>query len=89
MASPWRGLLLPLAAVELWLLYQYQPVAPVEFTPRFWLYIVIAGFSQILATVLMVKLFQQKNYAIGVGLASEAILAALIGVAVLMISCRS
>ena len=74
----------PLAAVYLWLLYQYQPVAPVEFTPRFWLYIVIAGLSQILATVLMVKLFQQKNYAIGVGLAkSEAILAALIGVAVL------
>jgi len=25
----------PLAAVYLWLLYQYQPVAPVEFTPRF------------------------------------------------------
>ncbi|WP_374531472.1 DMT family transporter [Acinetobacter sp.] len=63
-------------------LYQHQPVAAVvSFSPHFWLYIVIAGISQIYATALMVKLFQQKNYAIGIGLAkSEAILAALIGV---------
>ncbi len=41
----------------------------------------IAGCSQILATALMVQLFKQKNYAVGVGLAkSEAILAAIIGV---------
>lgn len=63
-------------------LYQQQPItAVVSFSPHFWLYIVIAGISQIYATTLMVKLFQQKNYAIGIGLAkSEAILAALIGV---------
>ncbi len=63
-------------------LYQQQPItAVVSFSPHFWLYIVIAGISQIYATALMVKLFQQKNYAIGIGLAkSEAILAALIGV---------
>lgn len=62
-------------------LYQQQPItAVVSFSPHFWLYIVIAGISQIYATALMVKLFQQKNYAIGIGLAkSEAILAALIG----------
>jgi drug/metabolite transporter (DMT)-like permease len=78
----------PLAAVYLWLLYHFQPVTTAfnisEFGARFWIYIAIVAVSQIMATVLMVKLFQQKNYAIGVGLAkSEAILAALIGVAVL------
>lgn len=63
-------------------LYSQRPVtAAVSFSMQFWLYIVIAGISQIYATALMVKLFQQKNYAIGIGLAkSEAILAALIGV---------
>lgn len=66
-------------------LYQQQPVtAVVSFSAHFWLYIVVAGVSQIYATALMVKLFQQKNYAIGIGLAkSEAILAALIGVMLL------
>lgn len=79
----------PLAALYLFWLYQHsssqgEAVAAVEFTGRFWLYIVIASLSQILATVLMVRLFQQKNYAIGVGLAkSEAVLAALIGTALL------
>lgn len=78
----------PLAVLYLLLLYHFQPVAqsaPVSsFGTRFWLYIGLVAVSQILATVLMVKLFQQKNYAIGVGLAkSEAILAAIIGVAVL------
>ena len=63
-------------------LYWHQPItAPVSFSHKFWIYVVIAGTSQIFATALMVKLFQQKNYAIGVGLAkSEAILAAMIAV---------
>jgi drug/metabolite transporter (DMT)-like permease len=74
----------PLAGLYLWALYAYQPMPAVSLSARFWAYIGVAGVSQIVATVLMVRLFQQKNYAIGVGLAkSEAILAALIGVAVL------
>ena len=74
----------PLAALYLYWLYQGEAVAAVEFSGRFWLYIVVAALSQIIATVLMVRLFQQKNYAIGVGLAkSEAVLAALIGTALL------
>lgn len=78
----------PLAVLYLLLLYHFQPVAHSisisSFGTRFWLYIGMVAVSQILATILMVKLFQQKNYAIGVGLAkSEAILAAIIGVAVL------
>ena len=44
-------------------------------------YVVAASLMQILATALMVVLFKQKNYAIGVGLAkSEAIFAAVLGV---------
>jgi drug/metabolite transporter (DMT)-like permease len=74
----------PLAGLYLWALYAYQPMPAVTLSTTFWVYIVVAGISQIIATVLMVKLFQQKNYAIGVGLAkSEAVLAAMIGVAVL------
>ena len=78
----------PLAVLYLLLLYHFQPVihsiSISSFGTRFWLYIGMVAVSQILATILMVKLFQQKNYAIGVGLAkSEAILAAIIGVAVL------
>ncbi len=72
----------PLAFAYIEWLYHVQPVtSSVHFTPKYWMYILIAGVSQILATVLMVQLFKQKNFAIGVGLAkSEAILAAIIGV---------
>lgn len=75
----------PLAFIYIGCLYSFTPVQNVvHFTPKYWFYIFIAGISQILATVLMVQLFKQKNYAIGVGLAkSEAILAAIIGVVVL------
>lgn len=76
---------LPFAILYILWLYHYQPISMgAAFTAKFWFYIVIAGLSQILATVLMVQLFKQKNYAVGVGLAkSEAIFAALIGVMVL------
>ncbi|ANF81780.1 multidrug transporter [Acinetobacter sp. NCu2D-2] len=72
----------PIAFLYIEWLYHVKPVsAVVHFTPMYWVYILIAGVSQILATVLMVQLFKQKNFAIGVGLAkSEAILAAIIGV---------
>lgn len=78
-----RFLFSPLFAFSyLAFLYMQKPVtAVVHFSDKFWFYIVIAGVSQIFATALMVMLFQQKNYAIGVGLAkSEAILAAIVGV---------
>ncbi|RFS30939.1 DMT family transporter [Acinetobacter sp. SWAC5] len=72
----------PFAGAYIFWLYQAHPITVhAEFTSKFWLYIFFAGCSQILATILMVMLFKQKNYAIGVGLAkSEAILAALISV---------
>lgn len=71
---------LPFAAIYLFVLHSDGSIAQAShFSAQFWLYIVIAGLSQILATILMVQLFKQRNYAIGVGLAkSEAILAAII-----------
>lgn len=72
----------PLAAVYLWLLYRDPQAQSPEFSAVFYFYIVAAAGMQILATALMVVLFKQKNYAIGVGLAkSEAIFAAVLGVA--------
>ncbi|OXY82304.1 DMT family transporter [Oceanimonas doudoroffii] len=72
----------PLAALYLWLLYRWQPHQPVPaFGGYFAVLIVAAAVSQILATALMVRLFQLRNYAVGVGLAkSEAVLAAALGV---------
>lgn len=64
-----------------YLYWQFPQQNPVQFSHLYWVYIVIAGLSQIAATALMVQLFKLKNYAIGVGLAkSEAILAAVIAV---------
>ena len=75
----------PFAIAYLYFLYRFFPVnADVQFTHLYWFYICIAGSSQIIATALMVQLFKQKNYAIGVGLAkSEAIIAAIIASIVL------
>lgn len=78
----------PIAALYLWGLYHWQPSQPLpQFsTPStaylFTAYIIGAAISQIVATALMVRLFQLRNYAVGVGLAkSEAIWAAILGVA--------
>lgn len=70
----------PLAALYLGGLYYWQPLAAPAFNLAFYGYISLTALSQIVATILMVKLFKLKNYAIGVGLAkSEAILAAILG----------
>ncbi|WP_184118791.1 DMT family transporter [Acinetobacter johnsonii] len=73
---------LPLALLYISCLYHFQPVTDsIHFNLRFAIYVLIAALSQIAATALMVQLFKQKNYAIGVGLAkSEAVLAAIIAV---------
>ncbi len=73
---------LPLALLYISCLYHFQPVTDsIHFNLRFAIYVLIAALSQIAATALMVQLFKQRNYAIGVGLAkSEAVLAAIIAV---------
>ena len=71
----------PLAALYLWILYRDPSAQLPQFSSSFVFYVAAAALMQILATALMVVLFKQKNYAIGVGLAkSEAIFAAVLGV---------
>jgi drug/metabolite transporter (DMT)-like permease len=73
---------LPLAGFYLFLLYALQPAEQPHFSGRFLFDVGAAALAQILATVLMVLLFQRRSYAAGVGLAkSEALLAAILGVA--------
>ncbi|MBY5921025.1 DMT family transporter [Ferrimonas balearica] len=73
----WAG---PLAALYLFALYQWQPQSMPELNRAFVGYVVGAALMQILATGLMVKLFQLKNFAVGAGLAkSEALVAAILG----------
>ncbi|WP_229702112.1 EamA family transporter [Bowmanella pacifica] len=77
----------PLAAIYLLGLYWWKPVELPQPNLAFAWYILGAALMQILATALMVRLFQLRNYAIGVGLAkSEAILAAALGVAFYAVS---
>lgn len=72
---------LPMALIYVWLLYQYYPQAPLPtLSPMFMRFVVLAALTQIVATALMVRLFNRRNYAIGVGLAkSEAVIAAALG----------
>lgn len=71
----------PLAAVYLWLLYQWQPTDMPSFSYQTILYVCGAAVMQIVATSLMVVLFKQKNFAVGAGLAKcEAPVAAFLGV---------
>jgi len=72
----WAG---PLAALYLVGLYQWQDAPMITPNNALIAYIVGASLMQIIATALMVKLFQLNNFAIGAGLAkSEALVAALI-----------
>lgn len=71
---------LPLAALYLALLHLFVPAEWPHFSGRFIVGVTTAAFTQILATALMVLLFQRRSYAVGVGLAkSEALLAAVLG----------
>ncbi|MCP1659850.1 DMT family transporter [Neisseria perflava] len=71
----------PLALLYLSSFYWKSGFALPDFPTAFWLYTVGAAGFQILATALMVRLFQWKNYAVGAGLAkSEAVIAAVLGV---------
>lgn len=71
---------LPLAASYLALLYAITPTDIPQFSNRFIFDVSAAAISQILATALMVLLFQRRSYTAGVGLAkSEALLAAMLG----------
>lgn len=71
----------PIALIYLAGLYLWQPVGLPYITPVFSLYVVAAAAMQIVATMMMVKLFKMRNFAVGAGLAkSEALMAAILGV---------
>lgn len=71
----------PLALGYLLLVSHWKNAGIPEFSWVFWAYVLFGGLAQITATHLMVQLFKQRNFAIGVGLArSEAVLAAIVGV---------
>lgn len=70
----------PLAAVYLLSLYAWQDAGLPQLGHGALRYILGAALAQILATALMVKLFQLQNFAVGAGLAkSEALVAAVLG----------
>lgn len=71
----------PFVLLYLFALYQWQPAPLPTFNMSVSVFVIAAALAQILATGLMVRLFQLRNYAIGAGLAkSEAVLAAILGV---------
>ncbi|MDP2559606.1 DMT family transporter [Psychrobium sp. 1_MG-2023] len=73
----WAG---PIAALYLLGLYQWQDASWPQISPALIFFIVGASLMQIIATALMVKLFQLNNFAVGAGLAkSEALVAAILG----------
>ncbi|MCM2971507.1 DMT family transporter [Larsenimonas suaedae] len=73
----------PLAALYLGALYLITPAPLPTLSTALVGYILGGALSQIVATVLMITLFKERSFAIGVGLArSEALLAAILGVLV-------
>ncbi|MDB2386467.1 multidrug transporter [Shewanella sp.] len=71
----------PIALIYLVGLYTWQPVGLPFITPTFSFYVLAAAAMQIAATMMMVKLFKMRNFAVGAGLAkSEALMAAIVGV---------
>src|SRR6056297_3934619 len=54
------------------------------YTPLFWLYAVVGGLSQILATWCVVALFAERNFAVGIAFKkTEVVQTALVGLVVL------
>jgi drug/metabolite transporter (DMT)-like permease len=73
-------IILGLLAIYLWLSGRGLPVP----TAGFWIFAVIGGLSQILATVCVVALFKQRNFAVGITFKkTEVIQTALVGLIVL------
>lgn len=72
----------PIAALYVYLVSSQNTnvVGIPDFSYTFWIYVGLASVFQIVATSLMVRLFKQKNFAVGAGLAkSEALVAAVLG----------
>lgn len=74
----------PLVAVLLWVYLQATDQSLPALTPVFWIYGATGGVAQILATVCVVLLFKQRNFAVGITFKkSEVILSVLMSFLVL------
>lgn len=74
----------PLLVVGLAVYFTTSDVPVPPTTPAFWAYAISGGATQIFATVCMVALFQQRNFAVGIAfMKTEVILTALIGLILL------
>ncbi len=72
---------LPFVGLALFVFLRTSAVDVPEGNVVFWAFVVIAGLSQIAATILMIRLFSLRNFAIGVTyVRSETFLTALLGV---------
>ncbi|MBR9765665.1 MAG: DMT family transporter [Rhodobacteraceae bacterium] len=72
------------AAPLVWLVYALQGPAFPLLPPLFWLYAVIGGVTQILATICVVAIFKSRNFAVGVTLKkTEVLLTAFVGLLIL------
>ncbi len=75
---------LPLALVGLVVAIQVTGLSLPDLTARFWVFAIIGGTSQILATICVVALFKQRNFAVGITFKkTEVIQTAIVGFVVL------
>ncbi len=75
---------LPLAVVGLVVAIQVTGLSLPELSARFWVFAIIGGTSQILATICVVALFKQRNFAVGITFKkTEVIQTAIVGFVVL------
>lgn len=74
----------PLLWIGIIAYFQLNEIAYPKIDASFWIYAVIGGIAQILATVCVVVLFKSRNFAVGITLKkSETILTAIVGYLVL------
>lgn len=75
---------LPLALVGLVVAVQVTGLSLPDLSARFWVFAIIGGTSQILATICVVALFKQRNFAVGITFKkTEVIQTAIVGFLVL------
>ncbi|WP_120632944.1 EamA family transporter [Ruegeria sp. EL01] len=75
---------MPLAILALIVVIQTSGAELPQLTVRFWMFVVIGGTAQILATICVVALFKQRNFAVGITFKkTEVIQTAIVGFVVL------
>ncbi len=74
----------PIILLLLWAYVAATGAQVPDFSARFWVFAAIGGLSQILATICVVALFKQRNFAVGITFKkTEVIQTAIVGLVVL------